>query len=45
VLQELRGQELIILKGRNLVIKDWEGLKAAGEFDPTYLHVEPHLVT
>lgn len=45
VLQELRGRELIILKGRNLVIKDWEGLKAAGEFDPTYLHVEPHLVT
>ena len=31
--------------GRNLVIKDWEGLKTAGEFDPTYLHVEPHLVT
>jgi len=44
VLQELRGQGLIVLKARNLIIQDWEGLQAAGEFDPTYLHVEPRFV-
>ena len=24
-----------------LKIDDWEGLKAAGEFDPEYLHLRP----
>ena len=37
-LQELRGNDLISLKGATVQVLDWEGLKAAGEFDPTYLH-------
>jgi hypothetical protein len=28
-------------KGRRLVVLNWEGLKAAGEFDPAYLHLKP----
>jgi CRP-like cAMP-binding protein len=39
-LQELRGAGLITLRGGALTVKDWEGLKEAGEFDPTYLHQE-----
>jgi CRP-like cAMP-binding protein len=39
-LQELRGKRLITLRGSILTIQDWEGLKAAGEFDPTYLHLD-----
>jgi CRP-like cAMP-binding protein len=38
-LQELRGNDLIRSKGKTLFIEDWEGLKQAGEFDPTYLHL------
>ena len=37
VLQELRGRELISLKRGTLVIKDWDGLKEVGQFDPAYL--------
>jgi CRP-like cAMP-binding protein len=37
-LQELRGAGLITLRGGALAVTDWEGLKEAGEFDPTYLH-------
>lgn len=37
-LQELRGKGLITLAGQLLTVKDWPGLKEAGEFDPTYLH-------
>jgi CRP-like cAMP-binding protein len=40
VLQELRGDGLILSKGASMTIQDWEGLKKAGEFDPTYLHQE-----
>lgn len=40
VLQELRGQDLISLQGRKLVIFDWLALTKAGEFDPGYLHLE-----
>jgi CRP-like cAMP-binding protein len=40
VLQELRGDGLITLRGRTLVANDWEGLQIAGEFDPTYLHLK-----
>ncbi len=43
VLKELRLDGLVVFKGRHLVIQDWEGLKEAGEFDPTYLHVEPQV--
>lgn len=38
-LQELRGKGLIRLRGSFLTVEDWEGLKEAGEFDPTYLHL------
>jgi CRP-like cAMP-binding protein len=40
VLQELRGAGLIVLKGSILSVLDWDGLKAAGDFDPAYLHFE-----
>lgn len=39
VLQELRSQGLITLRGRKLGIDDWPGLKHAGEFDAGYLHI------
>ena len=38
-LQELRGDGLIRSEGKTLFIEDWEALKRAGEFDPTYLHL------
>lgn len=38
VLQELRTEGLVSLKGSALRALDWEGLKRAGDFDPTYLH-------
>ncbi|KAA2236641.1 Crp/Fnr family transcriptional regulator [Salinarimonas soli] len=37
--QELRGDNLIEWQGGVLTVLDWESLKAAGEFDPTYLHL------
>ena len=39
VLQELRADGLIILKGSTLKVPNWENLKSAGDFDPTYLHL------
>jgi CRP-like cAMP-binding protein len=39
VLQDLRGDGLISLHGGSLKVLDWDGLKEAGEFDPTYLHL------
>lgn len=39
VLQELRADGLIISRGKMLEIADWPGLKAAGQFDPAYLHM------
>ena len=33
VLQELRGEGLITLRGKLLVVNDWTGLEAAGQFD------------
>jgi len=41
VLQELRGAGLITLKEGTLTVLDWDGLKGAGDFEPTYLHMEP----
>lgn len=38
-LQELRSNGLIRSEGKTLFIDDWDGLKRAGEFDPTYLHL------
>jgi CRP-like cAMP-binding protein len=40
VLQALRSDGLILLKGDTLQIPDWDKLKQAGDFDPTYLHLE-----
>jgi CRP-like cAMP-binding protein len=40
VLQEMRADGLIELNGDRLNIPDWERLKQAGDFDPTYLHLE-----
>ncbi len=39
-LQELRGEGLIIWRAGSLTVLDWERLKEAGEFDPTYLHLK-----
>jgi CRP-like cAMP-binding protein len=39
-LQELRAAKLISLRGDQLKALNWEGLKAAGEFTPTYLHLK-----
>ena len=38
--QELRGDGLIELRRGFLTVLNWDGLKKAGEFDPTYLHLE-----
>src|SRR3954464_2502423 len=38
-LQDLRGEGLITLRGGLVTVLDWERLKKAGEFDPTYLHL------
>ncbi len=40
VLQDMRADGLIELKGERLNIPDWDRLKEAGDFDPTYLHLE-----
>jgi CRP-like cAMP-binding protein len=40
VLQQMRAEGLIELKGERLNIPDWGKLKEVGEFDPTYLHLE-----
>lgn len=40
VLQRLRAEELITLKGGLLVVLDAERLKAFGGFDPNYLHLD-----
>lgn len=39
VLQELRGEGLIVSRGRTLIILDVAGLEKAGDFDPAYLHI------
>jgi CRP-like cAMP-binding protein len=39
VLQDLRGDNLITLHGGFVKVLDWDRLKQAGEFDPTYLHL------
>jgi CRP-like cAMP-binding protein len=39
-LQDLRGKGLITLRGSILTVQDWDRLKEAGEFDPTYLHLD-----
>ena len=39
-LKELREQELVEFRGREVTIRNLEGLRAAGEFDPAYLYLE-----
>jgi hypothetical protein len=41
VLQELRANGLIVLRGNRLEVLDWEQLRQVGDFDPTYLHFNP----
>ena len=38
ILRSLREEQLVITDRAGVRILDWEGLKALGEFDPTYLH-------
>jgi CRP-like cAMP-binding protein len=40
VLKEMRGESLIRLRSRTLVIEAWDELQRVSEFDPTYLHLE-----
>ncbi len=40
VLQQMRADGLIELKGDRVLVPDWERLKQAGDFDPTYLHLK-----
>ncbi len=40
VLQEMRADGIIELSGDRLKVPDWETLKRAGDFDPTYLHLK-----
>jgi CRP-like cAMP-binding protein len=40
VLQDLRAQGLVTLKGKTLVIPDLDALMAAGLFNPNYLHLD-----
>src|SRR3954453_17156515 len=35
----LRGEGLITLRNGSVTVLDWERLRQAGEFDPTYLHL------
>jgi CRP-like cAMP-binding protein len=39
-LQELREEGLLTWEAGAVTVLDWDRLKAAGEFDPTYLHLE-----
>ncbi|WP_114944940.1 Crp/Fnr family transcriptional regulator [Microvirga calopogonii] len=39
VLQQMRADDLIELKGERLHVPDWERLKEAGDFHPAYLHL------
>jgi CRP-like cAMP-binding protein len=40
VLQDMRANGIIEFNGDRLTIPDWETLKRAGDFDPTYLHLK-----
>ncbi len=40
ILQQMRTDGLIELKGERFFVPDWEKLKQVGEFDSTYLHLE-----
>ena len=40
-LQALRNDKLFDLRRGRLAVLDWEGLREAGQFDPSYLHLRP----
>jgi CRP-like cAMP-binding protein len=40
VIQQLRSDGLVSWSGTKLTVRDWDGLKSAGDFDPTYLHLK-----
>ncbi len=44
-LQELREEGLLTWDNGVLAVLDWEGLRNTGEFDPTYLHLDPKHVS
>jgi CRP-like cAMP-binding protein len=39
-LQHIREAGLIVLRSGKLQVLDWQGLKAAADFDPSYLHLK-----
>ncbi len=39
MIQSLRGEGLVQMSQREMIILDWQGLQHAGEFDPAYLHL------
>jgi CRP-like cAMP-binding protein len=43
VVQELRARGLVVWERRQVQVKDWPGLRALAEFNPTYLQLEPQL--
>jgi CRP-like cAMP-binding protein len=40
VMQDLRSDGVVSTRGRFLVVEDWRGLCASGDFDPAYLHLD-----
>jgi DNA-binding transcriptional regulator LsrR (DeoR family) len=38
-MQELRGNGLIKTNKASVIVKDWDALREAGQFDATYLHL------
>ena len=40
IIQQLRNEGLIEMKGERLFIPNWESLKHAGKFDAAYLHLD-----
>lgn len=42
-LQRLRANGLLTMTGRDVHIRDWDGLARAGGFDPAYLHLKAPL--
>ncbi|MDP4005597.1 Crp/Fnr family transcriptional regulator [Methylobacterium sp. NEAU K] len=44
-IRDLKTAGLITLRNRRLTVHDWDGLTAAAEFDPTYLHLSKREAT
>lgn len=40
VMKALRADDLVTLRDRSLIIRDWRRLAEVAEFDPTYLHLK-----